>query len=109
MHFLVTDNADFLGFVVVGAMGILGVLGLIDVIINDILPDEYAFVWGLENRHYIYMVMAMFQGAELFIAAKLLDSWVLAGWCGVNIIFLIVTAFRDVTLRYKKENRCASN
>lgn len=109
LHYEVTQSAGLFGVLAVTGMGFFGALALIETLINDVMPCGYTFQFGLNNRHLIFMLMAMFQGAEFFIAVRMIDSLVLSLWCLFNVIFLTVAAFRDVTLRYKKDViKCAN-
>lgn len=101
MHYLVTRDAGLVGRCLAGTFGMLGLLLLLDVVINDFMPKRFKFASALVYRPRMLMAMAMLLGAEMFVAVKRLGSWGLSLYCLLFITFTIITAFRDVQLRYK--------
>ena len=57
-HRLINESGA-LGWYMALALGIVCVVGIVDVIINDILPDRYQLLCAKRHRHLIYMAMSI--------------------------------------------------
>jgi len=79
---------------------VLGVFGIADVVINDVLPDEYVLKPGLRWRHLIYMSLALAYVIELFIGYRYAQAWATFPIFVVHAVFAAVAAFVDVLHRF---------
>lgn len=100
LHFLVTQEAYPVGLWVVTLFGILGFLTFVDLLINDILPEQYSVPFLLKQRHLIFMAIAILNAAEFFVSLKYVASWGLGLYCLLVCSFVAITAFRDIQLRF---------
>lgn len=57
------------GFVGVGILAVLAVLALLDVIVNDLLPDRFHLHWARHNRWCIFMGMALVFTTFMYVNA----------------------------------------
>lgn len=58
------------GFAVLFAQAALAIIGLLDIIINDVLPDRFRIPTARFCRHYVYIGLALCNSAFLLVMAK---------------------------------------
>ncbi len=75
------------GLAFAGALFLLSIVGLLDLIINDILPDRFRMQWAWNTRHIIYMLMALGLASVAVMIAKRFD------WTPVVCRYLLDAAF----------------
>jgi hypothetical protein len=79
------------------------VLGLLDVIINDILPESYSLARALHDRHLVSMGLSLCFGVEVFTEVKYNLSYAALPFFIIYAVLIPATAFVDVVKRYKTE------
>jgi hypothetical protein len=76
------------------------VLLLIDIVVNDLMPERYVFHWGLRWRHWVYPVVSFAFTSFLFIAEQTYKSVPLDAFAvyGSMAFFGLLLSFRNLLL-----------
>lgn len=64
------DRAGVTGHIAVMALVALGVLAVVDVLVNDLLPDHYSLHCAMKYRHTIYMLISLGCLSLIFVLVK---------------------------------------
>lgn len=102
LMYIIADNGGLAGEILLWAFAVIGVFGIVDVIINDVLPDDYVLKPGLRWRHIIYMSLSIAYALELFIGYRYAEVWATFPIFIVHAVFAAVAAFVDVLHRFAK-------
>lgn len=91
--------------------GALGVIGVIDVIINDILPERFQWQAAKHHRHMILVALAFCYVAQLYIAFtafKSLELNVFYCWNATSLLSLALVDAHQRNPRPAKDRRNAN-
>jgi uncharacterized membrane protein (DUF4010 family) len=106
----IASRSGALGETLMVVMAIIGLIGIADIIINDFLPARITWHWPLDCRHCIYMSMAMCYAIQMFHAVHVVGSWSAFPYYFLHASFLVVAAFIDVVVRFKRKGaRCVAD
>ena len=83
------------------ATAVIGLIGVLDVLINDVLPDR--FIWRLaeRHRHFILVSLAFCYIAGMYISVAIVRSNALNLFFTWNAVSLLSLAFSDARHRHK--------
>jgi hypothetical protein len=94
-----TDFSSFAAY----AMVIFAALGLVDVFVNDILPEGFRLLRALHDRHLVSMGLSVCFGIQLFTTVKCELPYAAMPFFAVYALLIPVSAFVDVQKRYKNK------
>lgn len=97
----------FGGLLAISLLGALALAGVIDVFVNDILPDRYSINCTHRHRHVVFMLMAIGQVALVLALAKVGDLKPSAGRYALDAVMSVWLACVGVAdhFRYAEEAR----
>jgi hypothetical protein len=99
-------HASLFSLLVGYAMLALAALGLLDVIVNDILPDGYIIHRALHDRHLVSMALSLCFGVQLFTEVRYNLPPAAIPFFVTYVILIPAAAFADVRKRYKNKDTC---
>ncbi|RYF54975.1 MAG: hypothetical protein EOO27_22300 [Comamonadaceae bacterium] len=70
-HRFAMSEDGFGGLIAICLLGVLALLGILDVFINDILPERYSLRWTHRHRHVVFMLLAIGQIALILALVKI--------------------------------------
>lgn len=75
-----------------------GFLLLVDLVINDLMPERFVFQWGLRWRHWVYPIVSFAFTSILFIAEQTYKSVPLDALAvyGSMAVFGVLLSFRNL-------------
>lgn len=79
------------------------VLGLVDLVVNDVMPDRFVIARALHDRHLVNMGMALCFSVQLWSCVRYELPAAVVPFYAVYIVFIPLSAFADVRKRYKKK------
>lgn len=96
------------GLIAMSLLGLLALAGIVDVLINDVLPDRYSMRCTHRHRHVVFMLLAIGQVALVLALVKsgdlkpsagryVLDA-LMAAWIAVIGVFDHARAERESRL-----------
>lgn len=100
LHYMVTTQAGELGSVIIMLFGSLGLVALADSFVNDFMPRQYSMKTLMKFRHLVFMIIAIMNSAELYVAVQYVQSWGLTFYCLLITTFVVITAFSDIKARF---------
>jgi hypothetical protein len=83
------------------ALSAFAIVGLLDVVINDLLPDQVQWATSRNLRHFGYCSMAFCYIAQLFVAHAAVRSPGLTAYYLWNAGTIMFVVFWDANLRSK--------
>jgi urea transporter len=89
------------GFILMWVMIILGVVGVIDVLINDLMPQQFKWRCAHTHRHFLLALMAFCYVAQVYVANSHVKSIGLVIYLLWNAVSLMLVAFVDAHKRSK--------
>jgi hypothetical protein len=84
-------------------MMVCGVLGLVDLVVNDLMPDRFVIKYALRDRHLVNMVLSLCYCMLMFVAARYSFPIALLPYYGLSAVFIPLAAFADVHKRFNKK------
>lgn len=96
-------HADNFSTLTMMAMTIFAVLGLVDLIVNDLLPDRYIIRRALRDRHLVNMGLAGCFGVQMWMCVKYQLPHALLPFYAVYVLLIPASAFADIHKRYNKK------
>lgn len=77
---------------------VAGALLLIDIVVNDLMPDRYIFAWGLKWRHWVYPLASFSYASHLFVAEHVFKSVQISTllFYGSMAVFGLILSFRNL-------------
>lgn len=63
-------SRDWSGATAITALGLAAALLLLDMVVNDLLPEDVIFAWAYKRRPYVYLYSAFLYQIPLFVAAR---------------------------------------
>lgn len=98
--------ANSTAYLAMVALGIFATLGIVDVIVNDILPERFVIRPALRDRHLVSMGIAVCFGVQMWTCVKygLPDSPL--PFYAVYVVLVPASAFADVRKRFKLQQAC---
>lgn len=100
LMYIIAANGGLAGEILLWAFAVIGALAVVDVIVNDVLPDTYVLKPGLRWRHIIYMSISIAYALELFIGYRYTEVWATFPIFTVHAVFAAIAAFVDVLHRF---------
>lgn len=82
-------------------IGLLGVIGMVDVLINDFLPDRFTWRVARKQRHFVLVALAFCYIASLYVSLDTVKSTGLSLFYTWNAVSLLSLAFVDAYTRNK--------
>jgi hypothetical protein len=67
---LMVESEGYSGLAVIITAATVFLVLLLDVFVNDALPEQYRFCWALRNRHFVYTSASFLFLMPLFTVAK---------------------------------------
>lgn len=102
-HRLITQSG-LPGWYLVGALAALALFGVIDVVVNDMLPDRFRIRCAKRYRHLIYIALATGLACMSYVFVAGDGGWfrplVLPFW--VDASFAALVAFLDLFQRHRR-------
>lgn len=89
------------GFWCVLVLACLACLAVLDVIINDFLPDRFSLKLVKRNRHLIYMALGIGTASLGFVIQQTTGINSMHGLIFVNSFSAVVVAFLDLYARHR--------
>lgn len=83
-------------------LGALALLLLADVVVNDLMPENYRLDFVCHHRHTIYMAMALGLTGIGYVAAKDGDADALLTRLAIEATAATVVAFLDLYSRHRR-------
>ena len=96
-------HADRFTLMTMGGLVAFTALGVVDLVVNDLLPDRFVLARALHDRHLVNMAMAMAFAVQLWSCVRYELSAAVIPYYVVYILFIPLSAFADVRKRYKKK------
>lgn len=92
------NSNQFGGWCFTGIMVVVSALVVLDLIINDFLPERFVFSWALKYRKWTYTLAAFSYASHLFVAEQTtrsvrVDMLVIYGSMA---IFALMLSFRNL-------------
>jgi hypothetical protein len=84
-------------------LAIFAVLGVVDLIVNDLMPERFVIKRALRDRHLVNMAMALCFAVQLWTCVRYQLPDAVLPFYVVFILFIPLSAFADVRKRYKKK------
>ncbi|HIH2746973.1 TPA: hypothetical protein ACYLN4_002710 [Burkholderia lata] len=77
---------------------VAGALLLVDIVVNDLMPDRYVFTWGLKWRHWVYPMASFSFASHLFVAEQAYKSVQISALVlyGSMAVFGLTLSFRNL-------------
>lgn len=85
------------------ALLVLSVLGMVDLIVNDLLPDRFVIAYALRDRHLVNMGVAVCFMVQMWTCVKYQLPLSVLPFYAVYVILVPAAAFSDVRKRYKNK------
>lgn len=96
-------HADRFTLMTMAGLALFTVLGVVDLVINDLLPERFVLQRALRDRHLVNMSMAMCFAVQMWTCARYEMPHAPIPFYVVQIVFIPLSAFADVRKRYKKK------
>lgn len=96
------DSAGQPAWLLIVALFICCAVALADVIVNDLMPDQFLFLRGLEHRYLGYLGMALLLGIVGFIAVFKSGFTTLLLFLWLNAAFAATVGWLDIFTRYRR-------
>jgi hypothetical protein len=96
-------HADSFTLNTMRGLGVFTVLAVIDLVINDLMPDRFVLARALHDRHLVNMALALCFAVQLWTCIRYHLPDALVPFYLVYILFIPLSAFADVRKRYKKK------
>jgi hypothetical protein len=85
------------------ALGIFAVLGVVDLAINDLLPERFVLSPALRDRHLVSMGIAGCFGIQMWTCVHYGMPLAALPFYAVYVLLVPASAFSDVRKRYKNK------
>lgn len=95
------------GGFLIAMTGILGIIGMIDVLINDILPERFTWAYARTHRHFVLVALAFCYIASLYTSLDTVKSAGLSLFYCWNAVSLLSLAFVDAYSRSKESTNAS--
>jgi hypothetical protein len=82
-------------------LAVLTALGVVDLFVNDLMPDRFVIARALRDRHLVNMALAMCFAVQLWTCIRYDLPNAIVPFYAVYILFIPLSAFADVRKRYK--------
>lgn len=86
-------------------IGALGIAGMFDVLINDLLPDNFRWRLAFRHRHLILVGLAFCYVATFYISITEFKSFGLNLFALWNAVSLLSLAYFDAYARNREQNQ----
>lgn len=83
------------------ALAGLTALGVVDLFVNDLMPDQFVLARALRDRHLVNMALATCFAVQLWTCIRYDLPDAIVPFYAVYILFIPLSAFADVRKRYK--------
>jgi hypothetical protein len=84
-------------------LGALSVVGMVDMLINDVMPDKYIFLDALKTRHLVLMGIPICFAIQTFKCVTAGFSYAIIPFYLIYIVLVPLSAFVDVQKRHLKD------
>ena len=88
--------------ITMGVMGVLAVIGMIDILINDLLPDSFVFLKALQTRHLVLMGIPICFAVQISTCIEADISYAVLPFYLIYTVLVPLSAFVDVHKRHLK-------
>lgn len=102
MFYMLIQQSGDAGWYCVFALACLAIIALVDVVINDLMPDCFCFPFVRDNRHLIYMLLSLGLMSTAMVVFKRSGLSVVDARLILDSIIAATIAFSDLFYRHKK-------
>ena len=88
-------DSQFIGWLMLG----IATYGVVEIFINDFLPDRYRWPFALRWRHIMLMLCCAFFLMLVFLVTQSTISWLVIPYFSIFAFFLAWNAFMDLWKR----------
>jgi hypothetical protein len=99
-------HADRFAQMTMYGLAVFVVLGMIDLFINDVLPDQFVLSRALHDRHLVSMSIAGCFAVQMSTCVRYEMPYAILPFYAVYVLIVPVSAFVDVRKRYKNNKAC---
>jgi hypothetical protein len=96
-------HADQFAYTTTIGLAVLALLGLIDLFVNDLLPERFVIARALHDRHLVNMAISCCFGVLMWTCVKYDLPTAILPFYAVYAVFVPVAAFADVRKRFKQQ------
>lgn len=93
-------------YVSMWALGAFAALGMVDVVVNDILPERFVIARALHDRHLVSMGIAGCFAVQMWTCVRYGMPDAPLPFYAVYVVFVPISAFADVRKRFKNQQAC---
>jgi hypothetical protein len=83
-------------------MGVLAVVGMVDILINDLMPDRFIFLQALKTRHLVLMGIPICFAVQISTCIEAGMSYAVLPFYLIYTVLVPLSAFVDVHKRHLK-------
>ena len=99
-------NHDKTALAAMYVMGVFAVLGMIDLVVNDLLPDRFVIRRALHDRHLVSMGLSLCFAVQMFTTVRNGLPLSTVPYYALYAVFIPLSAFADVHRRFKNKKVC---
>lgn len=99
-------HADRFTYCTTVGLAIFALLGLVDLFVNDLLPDRFVIHRALRDRHLVNMAIAGCFAVLMWTCVRYGLPRSVLPFYAVYVLFVPASAFADVRKRYKNNKVC---
>lgn len=88
------------------ALAIFAFLGMVDVLVNDIMPERFVIKPALRDRHLVSMGVASCFGVQMWTCVKYGLPDAPLPFYAIYVVLVPISAFADVRKRFKPQTVC---
>ena len=97
----IANTTDWMGYWSMVAVLPLSLFGLIDILVNDLLPDHFTNTPGLQFRHLVLGGLAVLFAIQIYTCARHGFSLASMAYYMLFVVFLPLSAMADMVLRFR--------
>lgn len=97
----IANQTDWMGYWSMVMVLPLSFFGLIDILVNDLLPDHFKNVVGLRFRHLVLGGLAVLFAIQIYTCARFGFSMASMSYYMLFVVFLPLSAMADMVLRFR--------
>lgn len=88
-------------------MGLFAVLGMIDLVVNDLMPERFVIRRALQDRHLVNMGLSLCFAVQMFTTVRYELPLSAMPYYALYAVFIPLSAFADVQRRFKNKKGCS--
>lgn len=97
-------HADSFATATMFGLAAFALLGIIDLIVNDLMPERFVIARALHDRHLVSMAIALSFAVQMFTCVRYHLPNAILPFYAMYVALVPASAFVDVHKRYKKKD-----